>query len=693
MTFPPEIWLQIIWHLANNSHRASLHPLLLVSRSMYELALPLMYKTISKPPRTHSSKASSTWIELLAAQVNNRLDYTEELTLNFGGNPSNHGVRDRAASKIVAAMPNLKKLRIHVWFPAATLKSIHPTAKLTHLSCSVPLGSKILLDLVISQPTLELLALASGSDIASDLPPHALPRLHTFISDSELWEPFVKGRAVEHLSGYLPRRYTFQDPQEMLRNIRTLSVECGDQRSFQNIAPFLKSIECLTIKVPNTSIDGTISLRNVFLIPSLLIPSENLRYFSIGEQDVSDPTAYATAMFSKFPSLRTVDHIWDISLINDYSSELFRLKRGSVLLRPSLRMVFPPEIWLQILHDLTATSHRASLHPLLLVSRRMHGLAIPLMYEDIRKPPQGSSEKRPANSPTWVERLAAQSNQHLHLTEELQLSFPNISNISPACVRAARKAVSAMPNLKRLRMHIALHVDVILKALSPNATLTHLSCLGQIRMRTLLALLDSQHCLQILALESGVRDSDRTITPLMQLPPTLHTFIGDCESRNLFNGGIKLEHLSIQIDLTPDFRDPSGTFRNLRSLLIQYASIVDMTDLAPFLESIESISLSVLWDRCVRLGSPFKHEDISSIPSTKLTYFAVVEDVILNHDTHAAAMFSLFPSLKIIDHTKNTRSRSSLKATRYIRDAQKPVEIILPQLRPWEAWWEVYPKL
>ncbi|KAJ8516658.1 hypothetical protein ONZ45_g6059 [Pleurotus djamor] len=326
----------------------------------------------------------------------------------------------------------------------------------------------------------------------------------------------------------------------------------------------------------------------------------------------------------------------------------------------------------------------------------MHDLAIPLIYKNINTPPHKWIQNRPKDSPTWVELLATQSSRHIHFTRELKISSSQPLLVSPAFVRAASKVVSDMRNLKRLRIYMGLHSDAILQALTANITLTHLSCMNSgIAMTTLRTLLTSQQSLEILLLDDFMEDPDTIVAPLIPLPQTLHTFGGCLEMWNFFEEGIKLQHLCVAIDDDTTFQNTLRTFRNLRTLSIRYNGALDMIDIAPFLDSIECISLTFAWGLCDQFGGAFELERLSSIPSTKFVYFSILEIMIRNHSARPSAIFAMNPSLKIIDHTQERRDGSPVpkKATRYIRDAPSPVTVRFPALRPWEAWWDVYPNI
>ncbi|KAJ8495591.1 hypothetical protein ONZ45_g12786 [Pleurotus djamor] len=284
------------------------------------------------------------------------------------------------------------------------------------------------------------------------------------------------------------------------------------------------------------------------------------------------------------------------------------------------------------------------------------------------------------------------NHEHLTLTKEFILKIGRESLLDKMSAHYELSTVIAsMPNLKKLHMSLPSTPDVILKTIpSDNCfRLTHLSLISGVTSATTLRILVAQPTLQYVDL--GVAVFQDLPLPSFALP-CLQTFIGDSGLWDVFVNKSQrpVEHLAGRIHHTTSFRHPHETFRNIKTLKIDFPNAANFRLMSPYLESIEYLNLRA-YGREPKLSA----KDLSCIPSSTLRYICVSSRSVSNPTAHKSALFNAFPSLKAVDYANGAKPPSEV--SRYIRDSTAtlssssslPMILCVPwYLGPWEVWWK-----
>ncbi|KAJ8454663.1 hypothetical protein ONZ45_g19216 [Pleurotus djamor] len=307
LELPTELWIPIL-HEVGTPHRADLRALPFVCRRLYHLSIPLLYEYIIQ----------SSWIPrwfFPSLTTNPHLQHTTRFEANVEQAHSYSSL-----STILSAMKNLQRLSLKLpSFRRFPLASINPT--LTHFVLISDCPEEALCSFLSAQPFLEFLELIIPAP-SVDLAENTLMNLKTFIGTRELLASIAPGRQIEHFddrwsyTNYLPDAASCH-----LRSIRTNLCICPIMELLDNIEYLnftARSMEEVRIVSdlhkhdysPPPQLDS-------FLDRCRSIPSDNLRYISIGSREpVSLPCA--RTLFNLFPRLEAVDYITSMDHVRHF---------------------------------------------------------------------------------------------------------------------------------------------------------------------------------------------------------------------------------------------------------------------------------------------------------------------------------------------------------------------------------------
>ncbi|KAJ8515701.1 hypothetical protein ONZ45_g6926 [Pleurotus djamor] len=228
----------------------------------------------------------------------------------------------------------------------------------------------------------------------------------------------------------------------------------------------------------------------------------------------------------------------------------------------------------------------------------MYDIALPILYGHITiegtSPYYDGLYGELQTNPMYTRCGNLPSNhEHLTLTKEFILKIGRESLLDKVSAHYELSTVIAsMPNLKKLHMSLPSTPDIILKTIpSDNCfRLTHLSLISGVTSATTLRVLVAQPTLQYVDLGAAVFQD----LPLPSFAlPCLQTFIGDSGLWDVFvnKGQRPVKHLVGRIHHTTSFRHPHETFRNIKTLKIDFPNAAKFRLMSPYLESIEYLNL------------------------------------------------------------------------------------------------------
>ncbi|KAJ8516909.1 hypothetical protein ONZ45_g5847 [Pleurotus djamor] len=394
----------------------------------------------------------------------------------------------------------------------------------------------------------------------------------------------------------------------------------------------------------------------------------------------------------------------------------------------------PIELWHIVILDLGHSPYRNGLRLLLTVSRAIHSMVIPLIYESIVIDGQDMAQsynrfQRDSQPSTylWYSRvkllnstLIVNPNLAKHI-KTLVGTIPDSEPSNPICHLLPR-----LTNLKSL--HIVHEEDRDIQALlststtaPPMLTLRHFACrtVGHADSTPLKAFLLSQRSsLTFLSLSAGT-EVITTLPPLSL--EKLHTFKSvypdKWDTVVIIAPGI--QHLETYSFNSHWVRDPNVVFKNLVSLKITVLYKADVLKLiGPCLQSLAWLHLSLLYDtkQHVRTSRFLYHyqlsftivykfavDDFMNISSPRLSYIHFGRKESVTPPAHPRCsrndlqpLYDRHPCLRIVDiayrdvHTSSLESSQGAKVSRYFRDQTKLTreDVIVPS--PWifEGWWE-----
>ncbi|KAJ8496219.1 hypothetical protein ONZ45_g12550 [Pleurotus djamor] len=307
--FPNEIWNAIAAELGF-PNRNLVHPLLLVCRDLYDLAIPLIYEYIQVVERQYTTSGcayASTKVywssvdRLLQTYLNDPQLAAKTDTFTVRSQERYFEGLVKSLRSILPCLSNLRRLAISpVLGDFKILRLVPPSAPLTHLTL---MGSD---DAVYAEEIMQ-----SHSNALAFLrmsrhyyfpcrPVFVTPRLVSLEGTMKVFDNRFLSQTsrIEHLS------FQYGDevfPENAFSNLRTLEVEVRDEKGLTRIAPFLTKVELYSCVFWNS----------IFLSrPDLLmIPSKHLKYLRFWGIGNAQQPSYAELFFNNAMSLKVIDFV------------------------------------------------------------------------------------------------------------------------------------------------------------------------------------------------------------------------------------------------------------------------------------------------------------------------------------------------------------------------------------------------
>ncbi|KAJ8501892.1 hypothetical protein ONZ45_g11962 [Pleurotus djamor] len=320
----------------------------------------------------------------------------------------------------------------------------------------------------------------------------------------------------------------------------------------------------------------------------------------------------------------------------------------------------PTELWDIILHKV-AVDERTDLYPFLFVCRRLHSLAIPILYESIDTSLEYEED--------WDLPPSLKASPHLALTKQFSL----FSSLLQHPQFALPQILESMTNIEKLCLEIACPAPRILYSIR-SSTITHYNFFMPISCDDLRDALVAQTSLEYLKLSYAPED--------LKLPadamPNLRTLIVDPPFWDLFAAGRSIQHLEGQFLLTGTHLDMEDFLPSVLSLKVKGINLRYFRDIIPFLESIEYL--------CLTVNTVPTINDFLAIPSKCLRYCNLGSLSVSTAESRR--MFDKFPQLIAFDASSNLPEMPYLIARYYRHNQSSPIFTYFPRAEGWEQWWE-----
>ncbi|KAJ8522317.1 hypothetical protein ONZ45_g1073 [Pleurotus djamor] len=356
----------------------------------------------------------------------------------------------------------------------------------------------------------------------------------------------------------------------------------------------------------------------------------------------------------------------------------------------------PTEIWMMILLEL-GSPHRNKLHPFLTVSRRLHELVLPLIYEVILL-----GELRYNSDGSTIMLAGSQSSINISRLPSLLLALQANSTLSetvttfvqddddPNSLDTLCSILSHLRCLQRLDLYVRnpRELTKVIKSLPTSVALTHLSTLIFDGCEALTHFLQSQGTsLRFLSTSFGFSDS------LPASLEVLETFQGCGEG--IWDDLARIPSIKHLDTLTFDtllVKSLEVLLPNLISLRTQaFASYDALAVIGPHLKSLEYLRISE--PSPDDPNDPANYvRDLAQISSKTLIYIHYCRPV-FDADTERsrlAAIFERYPSLLAVDvdHNEGVDELTSEGIYRFHRHTTCPAQVAVRRPYVFEAWWE-----
>ncbi|KAJ8509282.1 hypothetical protein ONZ45_g8536 [Pleurotus djamor] len=364
---PVELFVKIIEQHAL-PYRNNLIPLLIVSRTFYEILIPTIYESIridddAQHYRAHQSEAqSSTYIScdrvhrLHSSVEKNRLlaSYIKSLVqITLDADPINH------LYHILPHLLNLKRLHLESGLDR-DIQSIPSSVQLTHFSCSDTqwyTPSTFQSFLHSQRSSLRFLSVESERlQNMEDLLPPSLENLSTFKSAfPDSWDKIAKIAPIKHLSARAFELPWVRDPQCVFSNLVSLRLSQVYERDvIDQLGPYLCSLRWLHL----SCLEDVNDINEQFDIANFMnISSADMTYIHFTRNKFGSEPAYnpeeLRSLFEKYPLLVAVDICYQLErYMTDTPTTRYSRAGGGITCKEV--SVPPPrtfDVWCELLRE------------------------------------------------------------------------------------------------------------------------------------------------------------------------------------------------------------------------------------------------------------------------------------------------------------------------------------------------------
>ncbi|KAJ8495771.1 hypothetical protein ONZ45_g12729 [Pleurotus djamor] len=364
---PVELVVKIIEQYAS-SYRNTLIPLLIVSRTFYEILIPAIYESIqidddAQHYRAHQSEAQfSTYIpcdrvhRLHSSVEKNRLlaSYIKSLVqITLDADPINH------LYHILPHLLNLKRLHLESGLDR-DIQSIPSSVQLTHFSCSDTqwyTPSTFQSFLHSQRSSLRFLCIKSGRlQEMDDLLPPSLEKLSTFkTAFPDSWDKIAKIAPIKHLSARAFELPWVRGPQCVFSNLVSLRLSQVYERDvIDQLGPYLCSLRWLHLSCLEdvNGINEQFDVENFMNISSPFMTYIHFIRNTFGSEPAYNPEELRP-LFDRYHSLVAVDICYQLErYMTDTPTTRYSRRGGGITCKAVV--VSPPstfEVWCQLLRE------------------------------------------------------------------------------------------------------------------------------------------------------------------------------------------------------------------------------------------------------------------------------------------------------------------------------------------------------
>ncbi|KAF4603245.1 hypothetical protein EYR38_003657 [Pleurotus pulmonarius] len=626
---------ELLQAIVSHSERTSLLNLAIVSKRFNALAIPILYQDII----FHIKDVIPISLLRRDIHTNQGIQYTKAFAIHFF--PCHFDGHDQVRADVDYIIPHLVNIRrlclARQCVSPGVLSRLPASVQLTDLILDHTHCSQDLPRFLLCNPTLEAVAVHNSANDgrAIELAASNLPKLRTLeIAFNEL----------VHIKGPMP-------------SVANLSVHPFplDRRATGHIVLNFPSL--CSLSLPHVDLPVVFSLAQS--LPNL----EFLRV-SFGNSNVR-PNASDFAVFSKLRYMRFVLHRFSDEGL---ALELFHAVQSLVIMEYSL--VPMSQLPNELLRAIVAHLERKTLLDLTIVSKRIHAMALPILYKDI-------TFHLEDELPISLLRRDIQTNAGIQYTKAFAIYFFPCYFDDYDEIRAdIDYIIPYLVNVRRFCLTRQCASPGVLSLLPTSARLTHLILDHTHCSEDLSQFLSCNPTLESIAIHNGDLVDGHVIELVARNLPKLYSL--EIVLNDLVHIQSPMPSITNLGILDIESISASGfllNFPSLRRLCLPESGLPAVLALASFLPNIEFLEVYPMDQESRLIASDFA-------PFSKLKY--VKYGMIIVRNSLPLELFDSVKSLVVVD------AADPHTTSRWFRGSITPLKHDTPgdDAYLWEGWWD-----